>query len=397
VINYLENRLSFLDKLYSPSNKEVYTPLALVNEMLDKLSEEVWDDTTLKWLNPAVKNGVFLGSIILRLIKNYMRNGIFNDEEEAYSHIIQNQIYSYALSRGALRTANKLIYGSAKYDGNIIYSNPLEEQIDMKFDVIIGNPPFQSPSKNKKNNRGATRNLYQKFIEKSCNLVKNDSSVIALVTPPGFLKSTDWKKPNKYFNMINKRGISYIKLEGVKEHFNVTSPFCYFISTKSKNIIIDSKETITIKNDDLFFIPSSLDKQTLSIFNKVAYCSNGINMNFKRLNKKPNNKYVAIKPMNNRLWGVKAQLNLENLALGNDLIWEHNRSENIVKILNSKTFSYLIRRTQYDAIIYFKFFNGFRIPKNLDKQWTDKELYKFYNFTEDEINSIETFGEYYLK
>lgn len=354
----------------------------LVNEILDHIPEKHFISDADTFCDPEMGGGQFVKEVEKRL-----RSYGHSDEN------ISKRVYGFASSIVQLN----YVVNKYKLLGQYSIFNIMENSLGKKFDVVIGNPPFQSPSKNKKINRGATSNLYQKFIEKSCNLVKNDSSIIALVTPPGFLKSTDWEKPNKYFDMINKRGISYIKLEGVKKHFNVTNPFCYFISTKSKNITIDSKETITIKNDDLFFIPSSLDKQTLSIFNKVAYCDNGINMKFKRLNEKPNNKYVAIKPMNNRLWGVKAQLNLEKLALGNDLIWEHEKSENIVKILNSKTFSYLIRRTQYDAIIYFKFFNGFRIPKNLDKQWTDEELYRFYDFTKNEINSIETFGEYYLK
>lgn len=402
MIKYLENRLSLLDKLYSPSNKEVYTPLSLTNEILDKLPEEVWDNYDLKWLNPAVKNGVFLGAITLRLIKNYIEKGIFSIEQEAYNHIIQNQIYGYALSRGALRTANKLVYGSAKYNGNIIHANILEEQIDMKFDVVIGNPPYQNNSDSKKiANRGATRNLYQKFIEKGFNILK-DGGTISFITPPGFLKSTEWGTPNKYYKYFTEYDFQYLKLQGVKKkYFEQATPICYWIVNKTKNpenlTEIDSVEKVYVKNHETFFIPSSLDKHTFNIFEKVANAENSISLNFKREREYPKEKYVAVKAMNNRIHGMRATPMQDNLSLGNDLIFRTKYPESIAKILNSDIFTYLIRRVQYDGLIYFNFINGLKIPKNLDKEWTEDELYNFYGFNEDEINSIKNLGIVFIE
>ena len=264
-----------------------------------------------------------------------------------------------------------------------------------KFDVVVGNPPFQSPSKNKIHAvRGATGNLYQKFIELSCMIVKN-RGVISLISPHGFLKSTKWGVSNKYFSMLKDRGISLIRLSGVKKHFNVATSMCYFISTKSNKTIIISEKNLEIDISNKFFIPSSMDKHTYNIFDKVATCD-GINLNFQRLSYLPTN-YVGIKPMNNRLYGMKAVTNLPKINLGNDLLWEVKNNENVKNILNSKVFTYLIRRVQYDAIIYFGFINGFKIPKNLSKKWTDDELYDFYNFSDEEIESIENMGIIYLQ
>ncbi len=47
---------------------EVFTPMSLVNEMLDKLPKKVWKNKNLKWLCPCCGIGKFLIAIYLRLL-----------------------------------------------------------------------------------------------------------------------------------------------------------------------------------------------------------------------------------------------------------------------------------------------------------------------------------------
>jgi hypothetical protein len=66
---------------------EVFTPPALVNEMLDKLPADVWTDPTKTWLEPAAGDGNFLVEIKARLLK------AGHDEK----HILDNMIFSIEL------------------------------------------------------------------------------------------------------------------------------------------------------------------------------------------------------------------------------------------------------------------------------------------------------------
>ena len=72
-------------------NGEVFTPMWLVNEMLDKVPSEVWSDKNCKWLDPAVGIGNFPIDIYLRLMEGLKK--IIIDKEERKKHILENMIY----------------------------------------------------------------------------------------------------------------------------------------------------------------------------------------------------------------------------------------------------------------------------------------------------------------
>ena len=73
LIDREDDLLNYIDKFLKPSEREkklkgeVFTPLSLVKEMLDKLPEELWYNPNLKWLDPANGMGNFPIIIYQRL------------------------------------------------------------------------------------------------------------------------------------------------------------------------------------------------------------------------------------------------------------------------------------------------------------------------------------------
>jgi type I restriction-modification system DNA methylase subunit len=63
VINKTEKRIK--------ATGEVFTPGWLVNEMLDQLPEEIWDDPTKTYIDPACGDG----NILLRVVRRKIKNG----------------------------------------------------------------------------------------------------------------------------------------------------------------------------------------------------------------------------------------------------------------------------------------------------------------------------------
>ena len=70
---------------------EVFTPVDLVEEMLDTLPKDVWDNPELTWFDPATGSGVFPICVYYRLMEG-LKDQIKN-EKIRRKHIIEQMLY----------------------------------------------------------------------------------------------------------------------------------------------------------------------------------------------------------------------------------------------------------------------------------------------------------------
>ena len=295
-----------LETIANLSNDEVFTPPKLANEILDLLPKEIWSNSTITFLDPAVKTGIFLREIASRLIDGLAEE--IPDLQERVNHILTKQVFGIGITELTTLMARRTVYcsmtangefsivtefddakgniifpdtghtwdknGMCKYCGAnkenysgganrenyaypFIHDNFEKEFGNMKFDVIIGNPPYQLNVNQKTRSGGVTDSaipLYNIFINKAKEL---NPKYMSMIVPSRWMKGGKGLKDFREIMMNDKRIkhiTDYESSSDVFANINIDGGVCYFLWDKEHKGKLDyiynssnKKETIKSK------------------------------------------------------------------------------------------------------------------------------------------------------
>lgn len=324
-INYNPDVLSCIANL---SNDEVFTSPALANQMLDLLPPELWSNKDVTFLDPFTKSGVFLREAAKRLVAGLELQ--IPDRQERINHIFSKQLYGIAITELTSLLARRSVYCSktanGKYSvcdtftneqGNILYSRVQHTWVngkckycgasqaiydrdkelethayqfihicnldeifkDMRFDVIIGNPPYQLGDGSGGSSDSAMP-IYNKFVEQAIKLTPKYLSMIIpskwMVGGRGLQSFRDSMFENRHLKLM-------FDFEDAGECFtgiHIDGGVCYFLIDNSYNgkvnYIFKSQSGVLtntwqyLKNDYFDFVIR--DQRILSILDKIGKC-----------------------------------------------------------------------------------------------------------------------------
>ena len=106
------------------SNDEVFTPPEFANKMLDTLAEawtvanngaNLWADSSVRFLDPCTKSGVFLREITSRLTKGLAE--AMPNLEERVNHILTKQVFGIGITYLTSLLARRSVYCSKHAKG----------------------------------------------------------------------------------------------------------------------------------------------------------------------------------------------------------------------------------------------------------------------------------------
>lgn len=128
-----------LETLTQLPNDDVYTPPKVVAAMLDILPEHVWSEPHYKWLDPAAKSGIFLREAFKRLMV-----GLADwepDGRKRREHILKNMLYGAATTQLNGEIARRTLYQTKNATGAEV-TDPVLTDLVVRFDSTAGNIPF---------------------------------------------------------------------------------------------------------------------------------------------------------------------------------------------------------------------------------------------------------------
>lgn len=210
--------------------QNVFTPYSLCNEMIGKL----------KKYKKEFKGETF---------------AVFNLE---FAEVL---MYDYAVDASQIWFFTDCVEKSKfaqlkRYSGIHIelvnFSRFLKEEWNMKFDVVIMNPPYQKPTKG----GNGQRDLWPSFVDKAIQLTKKDGQLCAI-------HPAKWRSPShvQYLKIMN--GLRHLDIHGIKDGkktFNCSTRYDWYVwqkNTKNKEFtVIDENGSRVKVSKNIPFLPN---------------------------------------------------------------------------------------------------------------------------------------------
>tara|TARA_B100001057_G_C22804862_1_gene932970 strand:+ start:557 stop:1822 length:1266 start_codon:yes stop_codon:yes gene_type:complete len=255
---YYDEVLNKDKRLVKTSNDEP-TPITCVEEMVNKIPEAFWKRKNIKILDPCCGCGNFPFVIYHKLNKYHTKK-----------YIISKILHFNDINKDRL-VVLKSIFNDE--DINIYEQDFTTFTADIKFDLIVANPPYAKLLPNGKR-ASKNHNLIGVFIQKSLEYL-NKSGYLLYITPDNWMSYAD---RNTLILELTNLQIHYINIHIPKKYFKkVGSSFTWYLieNTKSyKDIEIEGiwKKKLyksVVRSEKRHFIPLYYNNLIQNIINKT--------------------------------------------------------------------------------------------------------------------------------
>ena len=385
----IETIVKKIGYLYSIST-ETPTSFALARIIVGSINTIDWKNPNLKILDPACGRGTFLLAVAERL------------EQAGHSrkHIVENMLYGIDINKVQVMITIKalsMFYNSPSI--NISQGNTLEKDHNMKFDLIIGNPPYQSEKGT------GTQPLWPLFVYKASTMLTDDGC-LSMVTPNKWCGHTTnvIKGGIHLYRDVFKGKMVECNIQECSKYFHKVGGyencFSYFIISNSgsktfKAVTLEG--TTTVDQDQFDFLPlTNLTTLTASILKKLT---TGKSFGFKQVStgfSNQNNGSIVISMAQrmhyeklNIYYDKDTKFSATSKSTVSRKTFKSSSQKKVDAVFRSSIYKFIHKVFWNNDNFGTSFYNSLPYV-DLNILWTDDDLYKHFNLTPEEIAHVES-------
>ncbi len=229
--DYFTAEEDIFELIPNQKTNQIFTPKKVVQMMVNKLEEQdptLFTRTDSTFIDLYMKSGMYITEIVKKLFKNTRKH--YNSDHECLKHILENQVFGLSPTSILQGITQAYIFGFDT-ERKILRKNFIQHDLtpqaredsakqklqellklneNMKFDAVVGNPPYQENISNAKDNKSLSKQVFPSFIESG---VKLQPKYLSLITPSrwftgdaqdkSFLKLRNFIKENNHIKEIH--------------------------------------------------------------------------------------------------------------------------------------------------------------------------------------------------
>ncbi len=221
--NYFTAEEDIFELIPNQKTNQIFTPKKVVQMMVNQLEEHepsLFTRTDTTFIDLYMKSGMYITEIVKKLFANTRKH--YNSDEECLKHILENQVYGLAPTPILQGITQSYIFGF-DVESKISRKNFIQHDISpeaqrglaketlqkllnltkkMKFDAVVGNPPYQEST----NGYNRQEPIYQYFYDSAESI----SEKYCIISPARFLFNAGLTKKEWNLKMLNHPNLRVI-------------------------------------------------------------------------------------------------------------------------------------------------------------------------------------------
>ncbi len=296
--DYFTSKEDIFELIPNQKTNQIFTPKKVVQMMINQLEEHdpsLFTRTDSTFIDLYMKSGMYITEIVKKLFKNTRKE--YKSDYDCLKHILENQVFGLAPSPILQGITQSFIFGFDT-ENKISRKNFIQHDLtpqaqegvakqklhellnlneNMKFDAVVGNPPYQIGDGSGGSSDSAIP-VYNKFIEEAINMKPQN---ICMIVP------SKWMVGGRGLQNFREQMMEEKRLKMIYDYENASDCFpgvhidggvCYFIWDKDYNGMIDytfktnqgkiNKSNRFLKNNQFEYVIRNND--IFSIISKIS-------------------------------------------------------------------------------------------------------------------------------